>query len=404
MNSLLYGQGLILLVYQIYLVSLPWEIYSATHNPTWALWAFIFEMIPYIGLGLVGGLLADRFHRQRLLVGLNLTLFLPILLLMMWHYHPSWHVLVPLAGFVMGSSLASVLPITESCFPLLTSAERLLQMNARWEAINYVTGFLGPLIGGSLLAATGYVEILVVQGILVLTAVVSLYRAQSLKNLGLPQRVNSFFLTRDIVCFLPRHPQLRWGLIFSGFVNFALATYSGLLVILLRLHLHLSIAQIGLWLGIANGFPYLVNLLIQHAPAGIIRVAAHRSLRLMAIGVVVQGLGVLWVSGVSIPWLVVVGQALYLGGVTIYTTFWRALRQQQTDARWIGRISGLSRSSAYTGSVLGGIMGLWLLHYFAVPQITRVAGFIVMGFGLFSLLMLKPRFPWLTVTNRRISH
>ncbi|WP_082344085.1 MFS transporter [Sulfobacillus thermosulfidooxidans] len=401
-NSLLYGQGLILLVYQMYWVTLPWEIYSTTHNAIWALWAFIFEMIPYIGLGLVGGILADRFHRQRLLIILNLTLFLPILLLMMWHYHPLWHILVPLAGFFMGSSLASVLPITESCFPLLSPADFLLQMNARWEAINYVTGFLGPLIGGTLLALAGYVDILIFQGILVLIAVISLYRAPSLKNLGLPNRVTSFSLTRDIVLFLPRHPKLRWGLVFSGFGNFSLATYSSLLVILLRLHLHSSIAQIGLWLGIANGFPYFVNLFIQHASSGIMRLA-HHPLRFMAIGVVAQGLGVLWVSWASIPWLVVVGQALYLGGVTVYTTFWRALRQQQTDARWIGRISGLSRSSAYTGSVLGGIMGLWLLHFFAVPQITAAAGFIVMVFGLFSLLIMKSPFFWLSSTNRRAS-
>lgn len=111
--------------------------------------------LPYLFLGLAGGVLADRWDRRRTVIGCDLlrgavVLALPLLhaagLLAFWH--------LCLVGWLMTSVRTVFQPALQASIPRLFEADRLAAANALFFGLGRFAQVVGPFIAGVLLAAT----------------------------------------------------------------------------------------------------------------------------------------------------------------------------------------------------------------------------------------------------------
>ena len=79
----------------ITMVVLPVLVYGMTHSPAWVAALGLIEFVPYLGFGLLAGVVADRMNRKKIMVGCDLVaafLLIPVILVTMaaiiWFYSP----------------------------------------------------------------------------------------------------------------------------------------------------------------------------------------------------------------------------------------------------------------------------------------------------------------------------
>ncbi|MEV0144316.1 MULTISPECIES: MFS transporter [unclassified Nonomuraea] len=141
----------------IYRLALPLLVYDLTGSPLGTGLVYVVEYVPYLLLGMVGGVLADRFDRRRLLVLGDVasgvvTLVLAVMVTLgvgrLW----------PL--YLVALLLAAVDPLYQPAFravlPSLVPPERLPQANARVHIGEHAVNMAGPVAGGALVVAFGY--------------------------------------------------------------------------------------------------------------------------------------------------------------------------------------------------------------------------------------------------------
>ncbi|MCK2212698.1 MFS transporter [Actinomadura sp. ATCC 31491] len=141
----------------IYRLALPLLVYDLTGSALGTGLVYVMEYLPYLALGMVGGVLADRLDRRRLLVAGDLL---------------SGAITVLLAGLVAAGVtttwplyavaflLACVDPLYQPAFrsivPALVPVERLPQANARLHVGEHAVNMIGPVAGGAIVVGLGY--------------------------------------------------------------------------------------------------------------------------------------------------------------------------------------------------------------------------------------------------------
>ena len=389
MSSLIYGQGFILLMYQVYAITFPWVVYSIKHGTRIILLTSTVELLPYLAFSVMGGALADRIDRKRLLVYLNIACFVPLGVLFIWVSTPRWTWVIPLGGLAIGSVMATLLPTTESIFPHLVEPSQLLKMNARWEVVNYTAALLGPILGSIIWALGRFRLILLFLAMLVaISVIIRVLWHHPPFPLQTSARAPSIIDYLSLAVRLGKHPTLRWGIFYSWITNCLMAPVSSLLIILLRIRLHLPLTEIAPWLALANVIPWLLNQALGRL-SSTTSWSDRAVIRLLGLSILAQGMGMGVISLSVHSWEAFLGLAINLGGVALYTTHWRLLRQRVTPKSWIGRVSGLSRSLAYSGYIIGGIVGLFVLPYVRLPQLTLFCSTGVVGVALVTLIILQ---------------
>ncbi len=141
---------------QATLVALPFQLYVLTRSPLLVGLLGAVELAPLVTMSLLGGAIADRFDRRRLLLGVQAGVLIAAggLAAAAFAGHPTVIVLYALGGLLAGFNALQNVAFT-SIVPNLIDRERL----PRALAVNYglfaLTMVLGPGFGGLLIGAFG---------------------------------------------------------------------------------------------------------------------------------------------------------------------------------------------------------------------------------------------------------
>jgi MFS family permease len=150
---------------QAALVALPFQIYVLSHSATLVGLLGAFELGPMIVVSLVGGALADRLDRRRVLAVAQLGVIgaAGALAAAAFAGRPPVLLVLVLGGLLAGSSALD--SVTRAAIvPNVLPAERLRTGLALNFGIYQVTGIVGPAVGGLLIAATNVGTTYVVDG------------------------------------------------------------------------------------------------------------------------------------------------------------------------------------------------------------------------------------------------
>ncbi len=133
-----------------------WLVYDLTHSPLYLGYTGAVLSLPILLFTLFGGILADRFPKQSILILTQfLSIFPPLLLgiLTLSHTISVWQVL--LVAFMMGSINSIDIPARQSFLIEMVGRGYLLNAIALHSASFHGSRMLGPVIAGLLISSIG---------------------------------------------------------------------------------------------------------------------------------------------------------------------------------------------------------------------------------------------------------
>jgi MFS family permease len=137
-------------------VAVPYQVFSITRSPLAVGLVALFELIPVLGLGLVGGAIADAVDRRRLLLFANVAQAVGSALLAL-NARPGvehlWAVYA-LASVRAASSTVGA-PAFESAIPRVVPKSMLPSAAALTAVAGTFAFLIGPLLGGTIIAGFG---------------------------------------------------------------------------------------------------------------------------------------------------------------------------------------------------------------------------------------------------------
>jgi MFS family permease len=141
---------------QVTLVALPYQVYLLTRSSFMVGLIGLAELVPLVGFSLVGGALADRVDRRRLLLAAQVAMLVTSAILAAGALagSPPVAVLFLLAGLAAAGS-AIDRPTRAAIVPSLVGREGLRSAISFNYGLAQLTGVVGPALGGVAIAVLG---------------------------------------------------------------------------------------------------------------------------------------------------------------------------------------------------------------------------------------------------------
>jgi predicted MFS family arabinose efflux permease len=141
---------------QAALVALPYQLYTQTHSAFLTGLLGAVELVPLVTMSLLGGAVADRVDRRRLLLldQIGLVVCAAALAALAFAGSPPVPVLYVLGGLLAGFGAVQYVA-TSAIVPNLVAPERLRSALALGFGLNQVTQVVGPGIGGVVIGFLG---------------------------------------------------------------------------------------------------------------------------------------------------------------------------------------------------------------------------------------------------------
>ena len=137
-------------------VARSWLTWELTGSATAVGLVNLFRAIPLITLGLVGGVVADRFDKRRVLIVIqlwSLGVYAAMAVLLVGGWIQLWHIY--LTAFLLGGGMAMNQPVRTSFIPQLLEGRLLVNAIALNSIAINVTRLAGPAAIGFLIAVAG---------------------------------------------------------------------------------------------------------------------------------------------------------------------------------------------------------------------------------------------------------
>ena len=148
-----------------------------THSGSWVGLITFAQLFPILALSIVGGVIADRFDRRRLLITLQsiqMVLSFGLAALLAADHHPP---LLAIVGFVLCAGIANALnaPTYGALIPALVSRDELAGAISLNSAVLNGSRVVGPAIAGLLYAPLGAAWLLVINAVTFLFIIAALF-------------------------------------------------------------------------------------------------------------------------------------------------------------------------------------------------------------------------------------
>jgi MFS family permease len=174
-------------------VALPYQVYHLTQSTLMVGLVSLFQLIPLLFTALLGGVLADRFHRKKLLIIAEFSLGLGCLVLMFNAYltHPHLWLIFITAAFMSGMN-GLHRPALESMTQQVVSKDDLPRVSALSSFKFNLSSIAGPAIGGLMIAHFGLVITFLLDFISFLISLIALYLIKNIPYFPVSNEQSAF--------------------------------------------------------------------------------------------------------------------------------------------------------------------------------------------------------------------
>lgn len=372
------------------IVAESWVVATLTQEPFWAGFVGFCAGLPILLFSWVGGAIADRFHRRRVLVFcqcLFMSIALVLSLLTFTQTIKIWH--VALLSFLGGLVIALNNPAYNGfLFDIVgkTHLTRAVSLNATQF---HVSRFLGPAIGGICLASIGAwgcfaVNALSFLAVIPMIAIVPISVEQDLKRAELESVWAS---ARGALKYVRGQRALVFALLVTAVTTVLVIPHVTLLPLYIKEYLHLGPRELGwMWASSAAGSVLITlgigrfstSLHLMHRRF-VLSGALLASLALFAFASVTNLFlmhGLLFFLGACIAFVVVSGQSLI---------------QHEVAPPFRGRVLGLWSTLFHGMFPVGNLMVGSVAQFLSIPQAWRLAAATLFVLLTASLVLLKKR-------------
>jgi predicted MFS family arabinose efflux permease len=365
------------------IVAQGWLIYRLSHS------AFLLALDQFLGgipiflFSLIGGVVADRFERRRILLGSQWVQMasagLLTILVLTGRVHV-WHILC--LSFVSGFAQAFGGPAYQALIPTLVEKEDMPNAIALNSIQFNVAVMVGPALAGQVLAKLGEKWCFGLNAVSFLAPIISL---SMITARFLPQKTKEsvFFSLKEGIKFVRRQPSMEALIILAFFMT-------------------------GLSMPMRTYFPVFVKDIFHRGPE-----TYGNLLALMGLGSIFGSLGVAWlgniqkkgrlaltalmtlgvgISGFALSkWLPFSGVMLVLAGASMMAVFANvnSLVQLITTNEMRGRVMSVYNFAFRGGMPMGNLLSGWLVPIFTAPVVLGVNGMLLVLLGLYFLVVQR---------------
>ena len=139
-------------------VALSWIVFSSTGNPFAITLLGLANFVPSLVVGLIAGVLADRYERRRLMLRADIVRAFAVGVLALYLLARGFDLTLTLATVVVVAALSAVFrPASNAILPDLVAGEDLGDANGLLLAGATLGAFLGSAVGGLLVVTVGAV-------------------------------------------------------------------------------------------------------------------------------------------------------------------------------------------------------------------------------------------------------
>jgi MFS family permease len=364
-------------LYNLALVTL---VYSRTHSALWAGVTTAARVVPIVALGPLGGAIADRFDRRRVMIACDLIRLALMLLLALVALAQLPILLAPAVAAAATVASSPYLACTSAVTPRLVPDTDLAGANAARSAVGAIGIIAGPALGGVLLLLGSPALAFVVNAVTFGAAAVAVLAIPAgpafAVDASAPERPSS--LRRDVTdgaAALRAHPE---ALRLVGADIMCSLIYGMQTVLLLLVARH---AGLGL-----HGYGYLFAGIGAGALAGtslagrVMRLPHPRAVLLAALAAV--GLPMLVLPWASWAVLAIALAATTGVGAVLVEILTETALQRSLPAEVFGRAYGLALPASIAGVVLGSLIAPLLVSALGDTGALVASGGAVVAYGL----------------------
>lgn len=360
-----------------------WLVLEMTNSPfLLGLDAFLGD-IPIFLFSLVGGVIADRMDRRKLLLIsqlIQMTSALTLATLIATHHIQVWHLLV--SSFVVGTAQAFGGPAYSALVPSLVEKEDLPNAIALNSIQFNLARIIGPVLGGLALKYTGSAWCFGLNALSFVAVMISLLRL----NINFkPPRTSDSILTgmKQGISFVRKQGAME-TLIIIAFLMTALAIpMITFLPVFAKNVFHQSAGTYTLFL-VASGLGSITGALTVAALGNVENKGRIALSMLVALGAGITAFSLS--TSVAVSCIV-----LFLSGGVLMCAFAMisSLVQLITPNDMRGRVMSVYNVAFRGGMPFGSVTTGWLVPIFTAPTVLSVNGLLLIGLGLYFLLIQR---------------
>ena len=350
-------------------VAQDWLVLSLTGSAALVGLTVTLQFLPMLLLGLVGGVIADRYPRRRVLM-VTQSVFglstLAIAVLALTGHVQAWHVLV--AAFVSGLATVFDNPARQAFVHEIAGPQHLRQAISVNSAVFQLGGLVGPAVAGALIAAVGEGWTFMVNGAACFVAVALLAVMRAAELTPAPVVARAKGQLREGLAYVRRSPRILWSVVLVGFVavtgvNMAtvLASYSD-----------------QVFRTDAGGYALLTSMLAVGALVGALLSTRRRGSRITHLVLLAAGIGVLQLLAAAAPSRpVFIAVLIGMGVITLlYLTGSNTLVQTTVAPHLRGRVMALYVLVLLGAQAVSGTLIGWVCEHLGAR-----AGMVACGVG-----------------------
>ena len=370
---------------QMQIVAVAWQVFLLTHSAIALGLIGLSQAIPRILFSLIGGIFADALDRRKLLLVIQTVLAtLSAMLALCTLFHVINLFIVYAVVLVAASVSAFDFPARQAILPNLVPRERLVDAMPLYMMMIQLTGIVGPIVGGFVLAWLGIANTYWID-VLSYVAVIGSLLFMTVPRITIEKRTQAGFRAlADGTRFLRTQPVILAIISLDFFATFFGSPLS-LLPIFASTILHVNAQGLGILLA-ADSLGAVALTPLTGRISRLARQGLGITLAILVWGLCIVAFGLF----PSSLWLA----ALFLAGAGAANMVSMILRflviQIITPDEFRGRVSSVNAMFAFGGPLLGQLES-GLVASFTSPQIAVISGGIACILATLSIIALVPR-------------
>lgn len=359
---------------QMYSVAIPLLIYDISQSALAMSTMRAIEFFPNIFIGMIAGVLVDRFNRKRMLQWTSLIQTLAmasIVTLLFTNAIAIWHLY--LLGFILSCAGYTFGNANHSTIPQIVTKEQLTSANAKLSFVNTFIQVIGPGIAGALLVLFSFNYTLAIHTVCLFVLFLCTQQLQipKLKN----EEIEGTSIWKDMkegIDELLHNKILLTPTITVLFLNFASSLVIGVLVFYVTDQLGATEDEIGLMFSLSAiggllGAAIVTRIRKRWGRGNIYTFCLLFDVISMASLIIAPS----W-------WTIGIALAIRTFSTTISNIVYFTIRQEFTPNHLLGRVAGTSSMLMKLTLPLGlTISGLWA-EWLPIPYLFGISAVIIM--------------------------
>ncbi len=383
----------------IYAVALAWQVYALSNTPTALSVVGVAWMLPQLAAVLLGGVVADRVDRRRVMIFSDVLRSTAIgalgVLSVAGELH-LWHIWILVAVYGVGNSV--FYPAYTALVPQVLPKDQLVQAAALRQFIRPLTiRIIGPALGGALVATLGPgTGFLIDAGSFAAsTAALLLMTARPLERAAARTVSTVAQQVREGLSFVLSQ---RWLSVTLLAVTLAMVFFLGPVFVLMpfvvKNHLHGGAGGLGLVLA-AGGIGALIASVVTGQ-----RGAPRRPLVIIYVAWAISAFALIGYATADAVWQAALVSAVSVGSLVTGQILWESLLQRCVPGELLGRVASFDSfvssglvplSFAITGPIAASLGPITTLRWAGVFSGAILLGFLVLLTGLGATRVRHPQ-------------